>query len=295
MNPSAAGRYPGVPTELVGRLDRFRATCPYRSRQLGGIAWRFLDAGHGEPLLVLTGAACIAELSWTTIEHFAESHRVIAPDYPALRRNADLADGIAALLDRVGVARAHVLGGSYGGLVAQHFVRRHPDRCRSLVLSHTLLPDPKAAATLRWMVPVLGLLPWPVLRALFGARLAPLFPKTAHPELLLSKALFEEVLNERLSKVQLLALMHRVVELGRDSCFAAGDFAAWPGRILLLLAEDDPATPELVRRAIIEAYPRAQVRLFSGGGHATAIVKQAEYFAVIDAFLEEQPGRLSSP
>jgi hypothetical protein len=27
------------------------------------------------------------------------------------------------------------------------------------------------------------------------------------------------------------------------------------------------------------------VRLFSGGGHATAVVKQEEYFAAIDAFL----------
>ena len=288
-NVSAAtdpSRYAGVPAELVARLERFRETHRYRAHEIAGTEWRFIDAGRGDPpLLVLSGAACIAEISWTTIEHFAARQRVLAPDYPAITANAALADGIAALLDREGVERAHVLGGSYGGLVAQVFVRRHPERCLSLVLSHTLLPDPKAAATIRWMARALGPLPWPLVRALFKARLAPLFPKTPHPELVLSKALFVELLNERVSKPQFLALLRRFVELGQSYCFAPDDLAGWPGRILLLLAEDDPATPEPARRAIIEAYPGAQVRLFSGGGHATAVVKQEEYFAAIDAFL----------
>jgi hypothetical protein len=43
--------------------------------------------------------------------------------------------------------------------------------------------------------------------------------------------------------------------------------------------------PEPARQAIIEAYPGAEVRLFSGGGHATSILKQEEYFAAIDRFL----------
>lgn len=287
MPENAPSRYADVPAELVARLERFRAASRYGIREIAGTEWRFLDVGRGDQaLLVLSGAACIAEMSWTTIEHFAERHRVIAPDYPAIRGNARLVDGIAALLEREGIERVHVLGGSYGGLVAQVFVRRHPALCRRLVLSHTLLPDPKTAAKMRWMAGLLGLLPWRVLRALFRARLGPLLPKTSHPELLLSKALFAEILDERLTKAQLLALMYRASELGLSYRFTPDDLKGWTGRILLLLAEDDPATPEPVRRAIIEAYPQADVKLFSGGGHATAIVKQDEYFAAIDAFLE---------
>lgn len=283
---TASSRYPGVPAELVSRLERFRATSRYRTCEIGGIPWRFIDAGRGEPaLLALSGAACVAELSWTTIEHFARSRRVLAPDYPAIRGNRELVDGIAGLLQREGIERAHVLGGSYGGLVAQAFVRAHPSRTLSLVLSHTLLPDPAAASKIRWLALALKLLPWPLLRRIFRARVGSLFPKGSHPELALSKALFEEILEERLAKAQLLALLHRAGELGQAGPFAPDDLASWPGRILLLLGEDDPATPEPVRRAIVAAYPRAEVRLFSGGGHATAILKQAEYFAAIDAFL----------
>ncbi|MGE0454966.1 MAG: alpha/beta fold hydrolase [Vicinamibacteria bacterium] len=275
-----------VPAELVARLERFREANPYRTHRLAGNDWRFIDAGRGEPaLLVLSGAACVAEMSWTTIEHCARARRVIAPDYPAIRGNAELVDGVAALLEREGIERAHVFGGSYGGMLAQVFVRRHPGRSLSLLLSHTLLPDPRSASRVRWTAGALGLLPWRVVRALFKARLGGLFPETTNPELALAKALFEEILEERLSKPQLLALLHRVGELGQARPFAPDDLAAWPGRILLLIGEDDPATPEPARRALAAAYPRAEVRIFSGGGHATAILKQAEYFAAIDAFL----------
>ena len=48
------------------------------------------------------------------------------------------ADDLAALLDAVGVQRAHVLGISYGGEVSQAFALRHRERVLSLVLADTV-------------------------------------------------------------------------------------------------------------------------------------------------------------
>jgi pimeloyl-ACP methyl ester carboxylesterase len=48
------------------------------------------------------------------------------------------ADDLAALLDALGVRRAHVLGISYGGEVSQAFALRHPERVLSLVLADTV-------------------------------------------------------------------------------------------------------------------------------------------------------------
>ena len=42
------------------------------------------------------------------IEHFAQRSRVILPDYPALDTMAELADGIAGILDREGVSPANL-------------------------------------------------------------------------------------------------------------------------------------------------------------------------------------------
>jgi pimeloyl-ACP methyl ester carboxylesterase len=49
----------------------------------------------------------------------------------------DLADDVAAVLDAAGVRAAHVVGFSMGGLVAQSFAVRHPDRVDRLVLAST--------------------------------------------------------------------------------------------------------------------------------------------------------------
>ena len=50
---------------------------------------------------------------------------------------ADFAADLAALLDRLEIARAHVVGLSIGGLIAQELYRVRPDLVASLVLSDT--------------------------------------------------------------------------------------------------------------------------------------------------------------
>lgn len=57
------------------------------------------------------------------------------PDEPYAM--ADYADDAAALLDHVGWDRCHVLGVSFGGMVAQELVLRHPDRVDRLVMACT--------------------------------------------------------------------------------------------------------------------------------------------------------------
>jgi pimeloyl-ACP methyl ester carboxylesterase len=285
-NGRAASLYEGLAPELVAELRGFRTRFPYEHAQVGGRQWPYLDTASGESVvLLLSGAAGVALMSWRSIEHLARRNRVIAPDYPSVDTMAELVDGIALILDRQRVGRAHVVGGSYGGFVAQVFVRRHPDRTASLVLSHTLVPDragvARVATVTRWMRWV----PERALRALFRLRLGRLFPEAGPPELALSKALFTEVVNYRLTKAEILSLMRRVVDLGTNYRFTPGDLEAWPGRILLLMGSDDPATPEPARQALIALYPRAATCVFSGAGHLTAILKQEEYFSAMDQFL----------
>ena len=60
----------------------------------------------------------------------------------------DYARCLASFLDRVGIARAHVVGLSWGGILAQEFYRLYPERLRCLVLADTYagwkgsLPEP---------------------------------------------------------------------------------------------------------------------------------------------------------
>src|SRR3954454_3411311 len=56
----------------------------------------------------------------------------------------DLADDLAGLLDALGIPKAHVVGLSIGGMTAQAFTLRYPDRITSLTLMATAAYLPPA-------------------------------------------------------------------------------------------------------------------------------------------------------
>ena len=69
---------------------------------------------------------------------------------------ADMAEDVVAVLDTAGIRRAHVLGASLGGMVAQELAIRHPERVDGLVLACTtpgwLFAYPMPAASVRLLV-----------------------------------------------------------------------------------------------------------------------------------------------
>lgn len=102
--------------------------------------------GDGEPLLLHPGFGCTVEIYWRNTQPLAEHFRVIvfdprgagrSDDGPPTLLMKDYADDAAALLDALGVDTAHVLGTSFGGMVAQHIAIEHPERVRRLVLACT--------------------------------------------------------------------------------------------------------------------------------------------------------------
>ena len=109
--------------------------------------------GDGFPLLLINGLGSDRREWLFQIPAFAARFRVVAFDNRGAGDSAvppgpytipGMADDAAALLAALGVGRAHVLGVSLGGMIAQELVLRHPALVERLVLACTT-PGGKAA------------------------------------------------------------------------------------------------------------------------------------------------------
>ena len=114
--------------------------------RVGDVALHYVEAGTGDPLLLVMGLGG-DHLAWgLQMPVFAQRYRVIAfdnrgvgqsdvPDHPYTTRM--MAEDAAGLLAALGVERAHVIGLSMGGMIAQELALNHPARVRTLQLHAT--------------------------------------------------------------------------------------------------------------------------------------------------------------
>jgi pimeloyl-ACP methyl ester carboxylesterase len=124
---------------------------------VNGQELHYLQRGEGEPLLLIQGMSG-THLSWgeeflallerdfalTIFDNRGVGHSSRVEEPFSI---ADMADDTAGLLDALGIDRAHVLGISMGGMIAQQLALRHAGRIRTLALGCTYSGGPGSART----------------------------------------------------------------------------------------------------------------------------------------------------
>ena len=111
-----------------------------------GLAFAYVDEGSGAPVILVHGSVSDYREWSNQMAPLARHYRVIAysrryhwPNLPPAN-DADASvehqtDDLAAIIQAMGIAPAHIVGHSYGGAVALNLALRHPELVRTLVLA----------------------------------------------------------------------------------------------------------------------------------------------------------------
>jgi pimeloyl-ACP methyl ester carboxylesterase len=114
--------------------------------EFNGIRIRYVEQGTGEPIVLLHGMGGTLE-TWTTsgiLQDLARDHRVIAFDLRGHGKSSrphdpkqygrEMGLDVVRLLDTLGIARAHIVGYSLGGMITSQLLTLHPERFATATL-----------------------------------------------------------------------------------------------------------------------------------------------------------------
>ena len=119
---------------------------PMLHTTVNGLSITYRRAGNGPALILLHGFTQDSRVWRPQVESLSQTFTVIAWDAPGTGQSSDPPEGfgisdwvncLAGFLDSTGIKQAHILGLSWGGLLAQEFYHRHPKRVLSLILADT--------------------------------------------------------------------------------------------------------------------------------------------------------------
>lgn len=253
-----------------------------------------------EPLLLICGTS----QSWKLWDALAQAlagggYRVVCYDHRGMgdstRGSAEitmaaLAADADALLDALGIARAHVLGWSLGSATAQELALNHPERVASLVLYGT------------W--DHVDAFQRAVLSALRGA-----WNSSQHsgdmtealtaigiafsPELVNSEA-FEELMAQALPTFPQTEVQIATTAQQWDADHAhdtRGRLESITAPTLVVAGDQDLLTPVNRCQAVADAIPGSTIEVFHGPGssHALAFERPEEFVPLVLGFLAKHP------
>jgi aminoacrylate hydrolase len=245
--------------------------------------------GGGFPVLFISGLGGAASFWRDQVAAFARKFDVITHDHRGIGQSDPSRSGytvdrmaadVIALMDALEIERAHIVGHSTGGAIAQTLAVEHPKRLASMVLSAT------------WTKPDA------YFRRLFNLRkdiLLRLGPSAyiQTNSLLLYPSWFVAKNNEKLrqAEAQNLAVFPPTeIAASRIDAILAFDRTERLGAVrtptLVIGAEDDIVCPSYFSEQLARLIPGAEIKLFPSGGHCFTQVRPREFNQAVLPFLE---------
>ncbi|PWC39624.1 3-oxoadipate enol-lactonase [Azospirillum sp. TSO35-2] len=252
-----------------------------------------LTGPAGAPVLLFANSIGTSFQIWdAVVPHLSQRYRVLRYDMrghgltevtPVTEEAGYSMDTLAgdavALLDALGIARAHVCGLSIGGMMAQRLAVTAPQRLHGLILCDTA-----------------GVIGPP---SIWADRIAAIRARgmAAIADGVMARWFTERFRAERPDQIRgYVAMVGRTTEDGYIGCSMAirdADLRAANAGIaaptLVIVGEEDVATPPALARELADGIPGARLAVLPGAAHIPGVEKPAELAALIDGFLKDLP------
>ncbi len=248
--------------------------------------------GEGEPLALVPGLG-LSTLAWAQmVPRLEDAYRLVVvdprgagqSDKPDMSYTGELfAEDLAAVLDDVGVDRAHIVGLSMGGMIAQEFSIRFPDRVGSLILLSTYMATDDWSRRLfevrRTMIERLGLIEHFKLSIMFVFSPAA-FRNIREQVRAIESALIDNPPDQRayLRQVQ-YCLEHDTTDR----------LARITAPTLVVTGSHDILTSPLQGRELAGGIPGAEYREFPGASHGLWLEEGEAFAVLVKEFLAGHP------
>lgn len=245
--------------------------------------------GAGFPVLFISGLNGAAAYWREQVPSFTKRFEVVLHDHRGVGQSDHsrisytverIAGDVVHLMDALGIDKAHIVGHSTGGAIAQVLAIEHPARLASIVVAASWT---KADAYFRRLF---------ALRKEILARLGPPSYLQAS-SLLLYPAFWIARNNEKLRQHEAQALATFAppeVAMARIDAVLAFDRTADLARIrtpaLIVAAQDDIVTPAYFSEELARLIPGAEAKFFAQGGHCFTQVMAREFNQAVLPFLE---------
>jgi aminoacrylate hydrolase len=261
---------------------------------VGGVVLNVEERGSGPAFLFIPGLVGLLDAWSFQLAAFSGRYRCISFDHrgagdsdkPASGYTTEqIARDVIALMDRLGIARAHMAGTSTGGCVLQHLAIDHPGRVRCAIFSNTWVKADeyitRVQETRKRIALSYGPGEYVKVSSLFTSG-AMQFRYDLDKVMELERRAFATV-----ASVDILA-QRLDMTLTHDR---SGDLARISSPSLVIGTRDDATVPSYQSEDLASAIPGARLVIVGEGGHYSYRRHWQDWNRTVDAFLKDTEGR----
>jgi len=257
-----------------------------------GHTWSYYRAGyeHAETVLLLPSLGGMAEAQFRYIDGLASAFQVVAPNLPTTLQTAEEAIlGIRTLLANEGIERVNVVGLSFGGLLAQIFMRRFSHMIDDLILGFATVPNENDALRIGMQRNFMRYYPSPLLMAVNKrglvrgiAESTPTAPDEVRD---FWKGYFNSHYGNAYKRADMLTRARLSIDIHSHHQYGQRETFHIKGEMLIIEATHDEVVGEGERGALTMMFPNAYLQTLEGHSHLSLLLHGDDLVQSITRFL----------